>query len=287
MVSDDLFYDAEAKFARPIPVVSGIFVPDGGVSILTDVDGRQGLLFPAKEEWMRGDGLSPQDFPWPGWRRVELEGARTLRRFIELTTAADAKDFAEKHGPLWACLQHEFPCLWRGHHVPRDDGTSCIWVNTEPINWWLTIAQRMRAALESVAKIRDGQIFRDNDWRAMGWTPPEKPYGRAEPQGLLVSALVNGELERYGVIVGLNSRLEPEINAGLGFVPALWQQMVAVIGGGQAIAVCSSCGVPYLREGRAAKRGQRNYCLPCAERGAKQRLSRLKKTQEDRDGTQT
>jgi hypothetical protein len=92
---------------------------------------------------------------------------------------------------------------------------------------------------------------------------------------LLISSVVNGELQRYRVHVGLRWDLATlEVAPGLGFLPAVWQQVASALAGGRPIALCSACATPYFRGRRAAKRGQRNYCPTCRARSAPQRLSR-------------
>jgi hypothetical protein len=250
-------------------LVSGVYAPDGGVALITDVDGRQGLIFPAHEEWTRG-----RHYPrsWPGWHRVDFNASAALREFIALNDAEGARRFAAKYGPLWACAAHPYPCLWRGID-PDLDPRGCLWVNREPLDWWLSTASKLRSVLIAADRLRHGQHLRPEDWRDMGWMVPEEAFPVLGAEGLFVSSIIDGELERYGVYLGLNARLEPELNAGLGFLPALWQQVVATIAGGM-LAVCSSCAWPYVRTGRAPKRGFRNYCPECNRRGARQLLSR-------------
>ena len=277
-----VFINPEGDYSPSIPVVSGVYAPDVDVNLITDADGRVGLLFPASREWVEDweyGGLGPSPFPWPGWHTVDqFAPFRALSEFIKVQDAKSARHFAQRYGPLWACALHPFPCLWRGVNAPADTGRRCAWVNVEPLDWWLVLAQRIRATLEAATRLRDGEPLQPKDWEGMGWKVPERPFERIEAEALFVTSVVNGELHRYGVTLSLNTQFAPELNAGLGFVPALWQQAVATIGGGRALAICSSCGVPYVRKKRAARRGQHNYCPPCNDAGARQRLSRRKST---------
>ena len=63
----------------------------------------------------------------------------------------------------------------------------------------------------------EGEPLRPEDWTALGRKVPEGPLGPAE--GLFVSAIVNGELQRYGVYVGLSPSLEPELRRALALSP--------------------------------------------------------------------
>lgn len=270
-----LYREDSGEAAATIPNVAGVYATDRPPSAVVDVDGREGINFRALPIWAQRTPERPTGLPvneWPGWHPVALDAQRALAAFLEVRDKTSALAFAAGHGPLWACARHPFPCLWRA--IPRGVfGSECDWVTVEPLDWWLGAAGRMRGVVTAAQRYREGETLRPEDWRAMGYLPPAAPYGRGE--GLLISSAVNGELQRYGVHVGLRWDLATlEVAPGLGFLPALWQQLAAAIAGGRPIAICSACGDPYFRQRRAAKRGQRNYCPPCRSRSAPQRLSR-------------
>jgi hypothetical protein len=280
--SDELFYRETGELVPAIPTVSGVYAPDGGrVRLFTDADDRAGLVFPAEPEWVLDRAL-PRSFPWPGWHRVDdFDGADALHRFVRLADDRDVLRFALSYGPLWACPEHPAICLWRGLNGPDEAGRRHTWVNAEPVDYWLWLAAFLRALLTAAARWWAGERLRDEDWRGMRLDPPQTvpeirwaPGGRQERwyEGLVISSMVNGQLQSLGVGLHLSETLQPELNTGLGFLPAIWQQAVAVIGGGRALAVCNACARPYVRLWRAPKTGQRNWCTDCQQ--ARKRRSR-------------
>lgn len=271
------------KDGRPVTVrmACGVYAPKGEVKIIADCEGRLALLFPAEREWFDYDLLTEgRSQPWPGWGAVDFDPHRALRHFVGVRDARSARDFAQRYGPLWACTRHRFPCLWRGANLPVGPsgyGPPCRWENMEPFDWWLGAAEHIRAVLSAVDRWRNGESLRPQDWQNMGWRVPEKPLGRFG-EGLIISATISGYLQEYGVHITVNETLDPIIHAGLGFFPALWQEVVAIAAGAQRLAVCSNCAYPYLARQRAPKRGQRNYCPNCKQaRKRSWRLSRRKK----------
>lgn len=276
-----LYREDTGEPAAAIPSVGGIYTTVRPPFPEVDAGGREGITFRAFPVWAQSTSDRPTGTPvneWPGWHPVEFDAQRALASFLQVTDAASVRSFATRYGPLWACTEHDFPCLWRG--IPLGVfGSTCNWVNAEPVDWWLRVAGMMRGVIAAAHRYKEGESLRPEDWRAMGYLPPDAPYGRGE--GLLISSAVNGELQRYGVHIGLRWDLATlEVNPGLGFVPALWQQLASALAGGRPIALCSACAAPYFRSQRAPKTGQRNYCPTCRAGSAPQRLSR-------RDGTAT
>lgn len=269
-----LFHEESGAPAAAIPQTPGVYATDRPPFPLTDRDGREGIVFRAFREWAQTTAKHPLGLPlneWPGWHEVPFDAQVALEAFLRVTDAASALAFAARYGPLWACTRHPLPCLWRGTPYGAFE-TECDWTNAEPLDWWLQIADYMRAVLVSAHKYKQGEELKPEDWRAMGYRVPEAPYGEGE--GFLISGFVNGELQRYGVHVGLRWDLKTlELAPGLGFLPALWQQLASAIAGGRPMAICSACSSVYFRR-RSAKRGQRNFCPACKARSAPQRLSR-------------
>ncbi len=262
----DIFYNAEGNFIPPFSMTSAVFAPDDGVEFFREHDGRERIVFPARLEWFLGTGRRT---PWPGWHRVEnFNPMRCLQEFILIESPEQAMHFANRYGPLWACAGHKWPCRWRG-----DDFGGHGWANAERLELWLFSACQMSATLEAARRLREGEHVSREGWEAMGWGPPGEPLALAE-EGSRVATVVAFMLESLHCHFGLTRQLEPELHAGLGFLGSLWQQTVAVIGGGHSIAICSDCGRLYIRANRAAKRGQRNYCGECAAGSGRQRLWR-------------
>jgi hypothetical protein len=61
------------------------------------------------------------------------------------------------------------------------------------------------------------------------------------------------------------------LGSKIGFLPAVWQELVQNLCQLKDWNRCDSCKTLYQREKRAAKTGQNNLCIPCRKTGA-QRL---------------
>lgn len=284
-----VFYDESGNLARPIPLRIGVFATEG-VTLFEEEGGRLWLKFPAEHEWIYGNGLISEGLPWPGWREINFPPVEAVRDFQRVTDAASALRFATKYGPLWACPQHSFQsvnpdapglttmlCLWSGAHIPDVKGIRCIWSGYEPLDWWIRVASSLRASLNIASRLRDEEGVPADQWEALGY-PRAVGAGKFSPsaQATLLAIIVNSWLDNCHTGINMDGSLNLVIEGGRGFLPGLWQQAVAMIAGGCALALCSSCGVAYARSGRAAKRGQRNYCPACGPHARKRLWKRAR-----------
>lgn len=271
-----VFYDESGNPARPIPFRSGVYVTEE-VTLFEEEGGRLWLNFPAEQEWIVGNGVVAEEMPWPGWREIDFHPVDAVRDFQGITDVASALRFATKYGPLWSCPQHSFQlvnpdapelrtmlCLWSGAHTPDVKGIRCVWTGYEPVDWWIRVASSLRASLNIATRLRDDKSASGDQWEALGYPKDigAEKFSLSGQAGLLVM-IVNSWLDGCHSAVQLDHSLNLVMEGGRGFLPGLWQQAVAMIAGGCALALCSSCGVVYARIGRAAKRGQRNYCPAC------------------------
>jgi hypothetical protein len=281
-IAAGLLHHHNGEWVPPLPTVDGVYAPDSPVRLIQDRQGRQGLDFPVHEEWIGDEPLLAVPLnKWPGWHVVNLDVVGALEKFVQIDSGQDAAGFAQKHGPLWACVRHPFPCLWRagqpGHR----------WVNAEPLDWWLRMARQLRGVLVAGERLRDGQRLRAEDWHALGRPASRSTVARLSKwtERFFVASAISSHLEASGatfiVRPGSERGFALELNTGLGFVPALWQETAGLLAGGRAIAVCSNCSRPYVRHQRAAKAGQRNYCGSCG-RSARQKLWRQANIAESR-----
>jgi hypothetical protein len=276
--------------------VSGLFAPRGKVKLESAPFNGPVLRFPAKAQWYQD---APQMKPfiapaWVGWYKVELEPLKALGRFIQIESPQEAQLFAQRYGPLWICGSHhstEFQCFFRGVTVNDRYGILHRWQNPEPVRVWLKLAIQMRTVLEVYGRyftnnkgIRPEDIDRmgfyfpsdAEQWRETlnAWAVNPKMNERhLELTKYLLRQFVNGNNYHLNVGVLLDVELHPLIHSGLGFVPSLWQQIIAIIAGSTHFIVCSGCGKLFQRE-RAPKRGHKNYCLTCNRSHMRQTLSR-------------
>lgn len=279
-----IVFDEQGNPARPVPVTSGVYTTSG-VSLFEETGGRLYLKFPVETSWIYGNGIVCQDMPWPDWRAVDFRAFAAVRDFGRVADATSALRFARQYGPLWACPRHSFQavapglhagtCLWSGAHIPDSTGNRCIWFGYEPVDWWLYLARVFQTTLEVATRLRDGEGCSADQWRLLGIPGAQTLAVSGQKGGL---ALVVGSwLERHPVTLSLDTLLRLEMRASLGFLAPLWHQAAAIIAGGPALALCSSCGGIYMRSARAPKRGQRNYCPGCGERACK-RISKRERT---------
>ena len=279
-----VLYDESGNLAGPIPLRSGVGVSaTAGATLFEESGGRLWLYFPVETEWIAGNGLVSEQMPWPGWREVDVHASDAVREFQSVTDAASALHFARRYGPLWACPSHSFRsvnpdapglqsmlCLWSGAHIPDVKGNRCIWNGYEPLDWWLLVARALRTSLNIAARLRDEKGATAGQWEALGYPKSVGAEKFSLPgQASLLVLMVNSWIAGCHVDICLDSSLTLVLEGGPGFLPYIWPQAAAMIAGGRALALCSSCGVIYARSGRAAKRGQRNYCPACGPHARK------------------
>jgi hypothetical protein len=258
----EALFTTDGELAAPIPAHAGVYAPSGVVKFGGDDAGRPAwLLFPAETEWFGQGTVMQERMPWPGWTSVPFQAAQALDRFAHIDDSISAQQFAQTYGPLWICARHRFPCLWRAVNGPDEYRVRHAWSPAESVSDWLFVADHLRKTLLAAGRLLRPEQIPDDDWRALGFGA-RRPSDQIEARFLLTT-LINSYLQKYKVGLHLNDRLELELATGLGFLPALWQQVALAIAGGNSLAVCSNCGQPYLRAQRAPKTGQRNYCGNC------------------------
>lgn len=239
--------------------VRGVYVAAEGVEVGEDPWGDPAFCFPSLGLTSGGQWAS-----LPGWLlKEDFDSGDALSEFVKIRDSRGALEFAGRYGPMWICRRHPEPCFWRPP-VPGQRSQHG-WDSIEPVSAWLGEASRMRAVLVATDRLKAGNLLRPDDWRGL------KVQLRAEAlpadlqsDKILLSEVVNDRLRTFGVGVQLNA-LELQFNAGLGFLPAVWQQLAALVGGGKALAICRSCGGPFIAL-RKPKRGQLSWCAECRSR---------------------
>jgi len=171
----------------------------------------------------------------------------------------------------------------KAEHV-RDAGA---WVLHDDYGWGGELVRWAREEVAQAGSHAPPPAFYDELRKKMF-----SSWGLYEPQGsvpfsgspqdfyaALVSSALTLRLRRLGVVVTVSNTMpfQPEFFTGLGILPILWQQAAAVISGGRSLALCSVCGLPYVRRQRAPRRGANNYCSNCSGSGSRQRLHRRRK----------
>lgn len=258
-----------------IPAARGrhfIYAPSEPVSLVTDHAGKQAVSFPV--DWKLIEHKAVPVAWLSGWPPVEFDASFALDKFLRLNNANDVQRFAQRFGPLWLCSKHHnrgaVRCFWPGH-----SSRQCRWNNIEPVDIWLTIRQEIHVLLAAAAKVRNGDALAISDFAGVEGAPTEFYPHVGRP---FVATWINMQLHRMSPLLsdGHETTLgfELTLSTGVGFLPALWLQVASVCAGGRALAVCSGCVTPYVRKGRAPRRGQRNFCPSCNASGMRQQMSR-------------
>ncbi len=284
-----LFYDENGLPVPGIHLAAHVFRPPN-VEVFRYVEpeglpkppepiGGDGLVFPVTPQWIATGGGRALDVwvlpPYTGWERVEIDPLRALERFVKIETALDVHQFAFRFGPLWMCQRHGLKCK---HSSPLYQ-QECVWFDRERIEDWLQTAKLMRSAMSAAARLRQGERpTREElsvlDLHGLRSERPRRSRFVLELEAWPLVELINDQLQRLGVHIGLTDDLRLGMDMGIGVNPILWQQLAAVVAGGRVVAFCSNCGAPYVRHTRAPKRGFRNYCTDCSAPKVRKRMSR-------------
>jgi hypothetical protein len=216
-----------------------------------------------------------------------------LDAFVRIESEQDIADFAVRWGVLWICA-HGYPSthaevyepVWNSDYIPSPAVDPCFpegrWVG-EPVGRWFVYSRAARSILNVAAAIHSGSIGRSEDWvQAFGgfdlsedirdslqpdmWQRVRDPM---EDAPVMVADLIN-EWLRLG---NVRPRLEWEVGAprfefDAATFGAIGVQLMHAVTRGHGLTICSSCGRPYLRQGRKAPKGRRNYCPDCGPAAA-------------------
>jgi hypothetical protein len=253
-----------------------------------------------EEVWMDGGRLY-----WHGGQaieRVPTEGL--LDAFVRIDSERDVLTFATRFGPLGLC-KHGFPA---GHFLdfhqflfdspsesqcyPRHAGPA-----SEPVGRWYIYVRAARALLSLAAALHGETLGRHEDWvdafesvpRDDDVLPPDPGTMARGPLTLIGLRHLLADLINEWLLLGdVRPRLLWEEAAGITFdsdtFGALAIQLMQAASRTNGLAICSSCGMPYMRTGRKAPAGRRNYCPNCGMSAAlrdAQRAHRQRKRKGD------
>jgi hypothetical protein len=278
----------DAELARMISFGDGLL---GSTGLPTGFAGVPAVVYLDGEElvwsWIgrTGDERSePRD--------VDPRGM--LDAFLKVEEASTVLGFARRFGVLGIC-EHGRPA---SHNPPlaesRDDGLECLPVGyrsgeglcREPLARWFYYAGLARAMVAVAAELHQGVPGRREDWKAIlvGRDSEDKiepvierlatsvPYGR-----LYLGQFVNQWLELGDVrprLLWTVSSPEPRFLLQAPTFGLLGVQLMVAISRSHELVLCSGCARPYLREGRKAPRGRRNYCGGCGLAAARRDAQR-------------
>jgi hypothetical protein len=212
-----------------------------------------------------------------------------FNEFVELwdKTPSAILRYARKWGLLFLDRNGR-PCS-RIYDLPRGE-------SREPIEAWKYFSRRAQSALNIAANLKCDKRGSPTDWEAFDglnqWIGPESLacLGRRGPvvemcarfgyqyksdwdlhkerRVLALESMIWLDLGRPGFSVTVNGRdwrLEVDYNGCLFAAIAL--QLALTLSGSDSLFTCSGCGTPYVRQKKAPKPGQANYCRECDRKG--------------------
>ena len=214
-----------------------------------------------------GNNLYFWDDPKDDPKRNKVYVTGALDKFIKIKKPEDIVSFAERYGPLKLC-EHGFPSMHRGENGERQ---WCPPRSSEPVKRWFYYIAQAQKCLDFVAQmiVNASKITIPAKYLKRISKPPKATPDHQEipVQGLvkyLVTDIVNEWLGDAGIRLELNwdSREPALLLTSNSIFGALGVQLLAVMTKSN-IAVCSGCGLVYLREGRKPQAGRRNFCSDC------------------------
>ena len=220
---------------------------------------------------------------------------RSVMQFSKLATADGASicAYARNHGVMEVVQikpNHE-----RDTDIKLTDGT--IWRlgdrrawaygKKEPIGLWRSLAARLRAVLKINAALKGRtrnplpSVGTIEDWNALGGGPPLEDvrdaqlFLRQEVNRWLLWGGIRLELGMSGLSVS-RTKWELWLNYD-GLIGGLAYRLLLMVIGEESLYVCDGCGEPYVRDKRAPRPGQENFCDNCTEVSRKRATERYRK----------
>jgi hypothetical protein len=226
------------------------------------------------------------------WDEIKSRYRRiTDRTLLDFTRLADAgadeiRLYAERHGILGVVqidVGHQ-----REHDIPLTDGTlwrlderlALAYGNKEPLGLWQSLAQRMRAILRINAALK-GRVKTPRpsagqplDLALLGAAGIDHPR---DAQSLLLNE-VNWWLSIGRVRLELGIKEFSALQTGWrldvaydGLGGGLAYRLLLMVTGESRLFACDGCGTPYIRDYRAPRPGEENFCPDCQEQGIAQK----------------
>ncbi len=155
-----------------------------------------------------------------------------------------------------------------------------MWFPYEPIGEYISSARQVRAAFEAAACLRRSEYVPVEHWLTLGC---KESNSRRELrwQRFFLAKWIEGRFMLRG---GSNLRVDwtdesqasLSIESGWGFIGAVWLGVAQIITEARSLNVCDGCSVPYIRQKRRSRKGERNYCDTCGSRASKRDWARRK-----------
>lgn len=257
-------------------------------------------LFCWKLKWNKADSER---------KTISLTG-EVLVEFIRLADedspqefARKVESFAQKWGNLDLCKEHHMPASHNYNCEPsiphkkvvlRPAGVSNVTkrneIYSESLSGWREYAIFAKSLLNIAANLQEGKLGEDKDWNNLhsyghlGWSHTKKRKEESYQERLF-------QFEQKLIADGVNhwlalGNLRPEIKWNdteiiINFKSAsaygslfayLALQLMLIIGKQDGLAICSTCGTPYVPK-RKPDNKKRRFCLQCRKSGKPQTLA--------------
>jgi hypothetical protein len=247
-----------------------------------------GLVFVPDKIELDGEWLTwklPGNSSERNWRKCTAE---TLLQFAKVETPAEVVEFAKKYGVLGAKqLPADSPRVVNELRTRKTRW--CVSAvggveDREPLALWFMLARQARAVLRIGSVLQGRTRSRmiepgsDEDWQALdGSNAPRGPEELEDSQFWLMHVvnewLRSGQVGfRLGVTKFSRERVKWTVEIGCGdgwynLFGHLALQLFLMVArvGRDKLYTCSGCGFPYLREKKAPRAGQDNFCPDCTD----------------------
>ena len=225
----------------------------------------------------------PQQSMEPADHYITFKAPGLLKDFRSLAHKAQSPNigkrvraFAAKWGPLWLCQNPDHgDCLFSSDAYWRTK-SPCRLFFREEVQAFVRKACQADAVLEAAIRLQQMEPVPEELWVKMNpmtdWTGELHSQNPLGSQAFYLSEVINRHLKApsglsIGISWGMGFRLTLRLSTQFGFLAAVWLEIAQTIAQARGLFWCDECWRPYVRKGRKPKRGERNYCPTCGERG--------------------
>jgi hypothetical protein len=226
-----------------------------------------------------------------------------LDAFVRIASGSSVQSYVSQWGALGFC-KHGYPAEHNGptkdqlHHwgeesdrlpqglkyqaFPRNHRTHCVpeWMTEdrqnymEPVERYIYFASQALSMLRLASELHADKTGSDEDWSRISEIPVAEKAEAPDPQldefGGIRWLILNGAINEWAdlgsakPVVFWNGNA-PQLRLSAGPFGTLGMQLIIAATRSHGLVTCSECRVPYVRQKRMPKQGQRNYCPSCGD----------------------
>lgn len=211
---------------------------------------------------------------------AKVDAVKALIGLLSIQSEGDVIKFAQQYGPLWSCSTHNgLGCYFNPYPDPNIHSLGpdrCTWDNSEPVAAWRALRDTIRTILAARVRLQEGESVTIGE--ACGTEQKQLKFEvSAAEANYWLTKTISRQLMQFAFTPVLTDEYEFVLHSGLGVVPLLWLQVASACAGTTPLAICSVCAMPYIRQQRASRREQHNYCPRCNTPTMRKRMSRKAK----------